>query len=54
MSKELPDEIGTAIADALIDLGQDESELLSDFEVIDEREVDYEEEDGLDEVITRP
>ena len=52
LSKELPDEIGTAIADALIDLGQDESELLSDFEVIDEREVDYEEEDGLDEVIT--
>jgi hypothetical protein len=52
LSKELPDEIGTAIADALIDLGQDESELLSDFEVIDEREVDYDEENGLDEVIT--
>ena len=52
LSKELPDEIGTAIADALIDLGQDESELLSDFEVIDEREVDYDEESGLDEVIT--
>ena len=52
LSKELPDEIGTAIADALIDLGQDETELLSDFEVIDEREVDYDEESGLDEVIT--
>ena len=52
LSKELPDEIGTTIADALIDLGQDETELLSDFEVIDEREVDYDEENGLDEVIT--
>lgn len=52
LSKELPDEIGRTIADALIDLGQDESELLSDFEVIDEREVDYDEESGLDEVIT--
>ena len=52
LSKELPDEIGTAIADALIGLGQDETELLSDFEVIDEREVDYDEESGLDEVIT--
>jgi hypothetical protein len=51
LSKELPDEVGTAIADALIDLGESEEELLKDFDVIDEREVNYEEEDGLDEVI---
>ncbi len=52
LSEELPDELGSDIADALIDLGQDEEELLKDFEVIDEREVNYDEEDGLDEVIT--
>jgi hypothetical protein len=52
LAKELPDELGSDIADALIDLGEDETDLLSDFEVIDEREVSYEEEDGLDEVIT--
>ena len=51
LSKELPDEVGTAIADALIDLGESEEELLKDFDVIDEREVNYDEEDGLDEVI---
>ena len=51
LAKELPDEVGTAIADALIDLGESEEELLKDFDVIDEREVNYEEEDGLDEVI---
>jgi len=52
LAKELPEGLGSDIADALIDLGQDESELLSDFDVIDEREVDYDEESGLDEVIT--
>jgi len=52
LSKDLPDELGSDIADALIDLGQDEEELLNDFEVIDEREVNYDEEQGLDEVIT--
>ena len=51
LAKELPDEVGTAIADALIDLGESEEEILKDFDVIDEREVNYEEEDGLDEVI---
>ena len=51
LAKELPDEVGTAIADALIDLGESEEELLKDFDVIDEREVNYDEEDGLDEVI---
>ena len=52
LSQDLPDELGSDIADALIDLGQDEEELLKEFEVIDEREVNYDEEDGLDEVIT--
>ena len=52
LSQDLPDELGSDIADALIDLGQDEDELLKEFEVIDEREVNYDEEQGLDEVIT--
>ena len=51
LSQELPDELGSDIADALIDLGQDEEELLKEFEVIDEREVNYEHEAELDEVI---
>ena len=52
LSKDLPAELGSKIADALIDLGQEETELLSDFDVMDEREVDYDQEEGLDEVIT--
>ena len=52
LAKELPEDLGSDIADALIDLGQDETDLLNDFDVMDEREVNYEEEDGLDEVIT--
>jgi len=52
LSKDLPADLGSEIADALIDLGEDESDLLSDFDVMDEREVDYDQEDGLDEVIT--
>jgi len=52
LSAELPDELGSDIADALIYLGQDEEELFEEFEVIDEREVNYDEEQGLDEVIT--
>ena len=52
LAKELPEDLGSDIADALIDLGQDEKEILSDFQVMDEREVNYDEEDGLDEVIT--
>ncbi len=51
LSQDLPDELGSDIADALIDLGQDEEELLNEFEVIDEREVNYEQEAELDEVI---
>ena len=52
LAKELPKELGSDIADALIDLGEDEADLLSNFDVMDEREVNYDEEDGLDEVIT--
>jgi len=52
LAKDLPKELGSDIADALIDLGEDEADLLSDFDVMDEREVNYDEEDGLDEVIT--
>lgn len=52
LSQELPDEIGSDIADALIDLGEDEEELLKEFDVIDEREVSYDHEEELDEVIT--
>lgn len=52
LAKDLPKELGSDIADALIDLGEDEADILSDFDVMDEREVNYDEEDGLDEVIT--
>ena len=52
LSQDLPDELGSDIADALIDLGQDEEELLNEFEVIDEREVNYEHEAELDEVVS--
>ena len=51
LSQDLPDELGSDIADALIDLGQDEEELLKEFEVIDEREVNYQHEAELDEVV---
>ena len=43
--------VDTDIADALIDLGQDEEELLKDFELIDEIEVDYDNEDEFDQKI---
>ena len=52
LSQELPDEVGSDIADELIDLGQDESELLAEYDLVDESEVDYELNDELDEVIT--
>lgn len=52
LSQELPDELGSDIADALIDLGEDELDLLNDFNIVDEREVNYDEELGLDEVIS--
>ena len=52
LSAHLSDEDGDKIAQALIELGQDESELLEEFEVIDEREVSYEHEEELDAIIT--
>ena len=42
--------VDTEVADTLIDLGQDEEELLKDFEVIDEQEVDYDNDDDLNPV----
>ena len=52
LNSDLPNDVGNKIADMLIDLGQSEEELLKDFELLDEREVNYDQEDGLDEVIT--
>lgn len=43
--------VDTEIADALIDLGQTEEELLKDFELIDEQEVDYDNDDDLNQKI---
>jgi hypothetical protein len=43
--------VDTEVADTLIDLGQDEEELLKDFEVIDEQEVDYDNDDDLNQKI---
>ena len=43
--------VDTEVADTLIDLGQTEEELLKDFELIDEAEVDYELEDEQDQKI---
>ena len=51
LSQDLPDEVGSDIADELIDLGQDESELLAEYDLVDESEVDYGLNDELDEVI---
>jgi len=51
MSSDVDKFIDTEIADALIDLGQDEEELLKNFDLIDEAEVDYELEDEQDQKI---
>jgi len=45
------DMLNDAVADKLIDLGQDEDELLKDFDLIDEVEVNYESEDEMDELV---
>ena len=45
------DMLDDAVADKLIDLGQDEDELLKDFDLIDEVEVNYESEDEMDELV---
>jgi hypothetical protein len=49
LSKE--DDFRDSIAQDLIDLGQDEEELLKDFDLVDESEVDYEFDDEMDELI---
>jgi hypothetical protein len=51
LASDLDKFVDTDIADALIDLGQDEEELLKDFEVIDEQEVDYDNDDDLNQKI---
>ena len=51
LASDLDKFVDTEIADALIDLGQDEEELLKDFEVIDEQEVDYDNDDDLNQKI---
>ena len=52
LSNDLTDELSSNIADELIDLGQTEDELLAEYDLVDESEVDYELNDELDEVIT--
>ena len=49
LSKE--DDFRDSIAQDLIDLGEDEEELLKDFDLVDEAEVDYEFDDEMDELI---
>ena len=49
LSKE--DDFRDKIAQDLIDLGQDEEELLKDFDLVDESQVDYEFDDEMDELI---
>lgn len=49
LSKE--DLLDDSVADKLIDLGQDESELLEDFDLVDEAQVDYDYEDEMDELV---
>jgi hypothetical protein len=51
LASDLDKFVDTDIADVLIDLGQDEEELLKDFEVIDEQEVDYDNDDDLNQKI---
>ena len=49
LSKE--DKFRNSIAQELIDLGEDEEELLKEFDLVDESEVDYEFDDEMDELI---
>ena len=51
LSKDLEKFIDTEVADTLIDLGENEEDLLKEYEIVDEREVNYEFDDELDEVI---
>jgi hypothetical protein len=51
LGSDLDKYIDNDVADALIDLGEDENELLEKYDVIDEFEVDYETENELDQKI---
>ena len=54
MSKDVPEldnQMGSELADELNKLGEDEEELLKNYEVVDDREVNYELDDELDEGI---
>ena len=48
---EVKDEELNSIADELIDLGEDEEELLKSYDIIDEMQVDYSQEERLDKMI---
>ena len=52
LSEQLPEDLGNEILKKLIDLGENEEDLLTDYNLEHEAEVDYELEDQLDEVIT--
>ena len=47
----LADEIGAELAKELLELGQDEDELLDDYELVDVSEVDYDNEEKNDKII---
>ena len=51
LGSDIDNYIDNEISNALIDLGQDEEELLKDYDLIDEFEVDYESENELDQKI---
>jgi hypothetical protein len=52
LSEQLPEDLGEEILSKLIDLGENEEDLLAEYDLEHEAEVDYELEDQLDEVIT--
>ena len=52
LSEQLPEDLGNEILKKLIDLGENEDDLLADYNLEHEAEVDYDLEDQLDEVIT--
>ena len=52
LSEQLPEDLGEEILSKLIDLGENEEDLLAEYDLEHEAEVDYELEDQLDGVIT--
>ena len=48
---DISDDVLNSIADELIDLGEDEEELLKNYDIIDEMEVDYDNEERFDKMI---